>query len=169
MRKYFILLIAAVALLSTSCTTVRSTSATASVETAVLQYPTVADLDISPTKVSRTTQWGIEIFCKVSEKVRKENLVAELLADAGADVLLEPQFIVKRSLLGTNSITVTGYPAKFRDFRKATEADLEALKAAYPTVHMVSDKPCHKHNGCHNGNEKCKDNKVKSFVKGIFH
>jgi len=126
-----------------SCTTVRKTAATADVRAEVLQYPTVADLDVLP-KVEQTVTWNFVPFNwgQPPLGVRKTNLQAEVIKNAGADVLLEPQFIFTKRSFGERTLTVTGYPAKFKDFRKATPEDIEALSKVLPPaerkVHKVS-------------------------------
>lgn len=140
MKKHLFFCALAIAAASlTSCTTVKLTSQTADVTTAVVQYPTVTDLDVMP-KASATTSWKLNIFKRMSLNTRKSNLVAHLLNEKGADVLLEEQFILEDHGLGNYTLTVTGYPARFTGFRKATEADLEALRAADPELYNVSKK-----------------------------
>lgn len=141
-----------VALLFGSCTTIQKTSSTSAVDSYVLQYPTVADLEVSPTKVSRTVSWS-PIFSLLSTDARKTNTVAELLSDADADVLVEPQYIHNKSFILENTLTVSGFPAKFKNFRKATEADLKALNAGCCNLQIVSELPCHK------AQPKCKKSK----------
>lgn len=64
--------------------------------------------------------------------MRKGNLIAELILQAKADVLVEPRFTFEQGQAGRNSrkLTVTGYPATFKNFRSATPADFELLKSA---------------------------------------
>jgi len=137
-----ILLIMVVAVLGlTSCSTVKKTSATAAVETAVVQYPVVADLDIQP-KITRTASWGFSLWGGLSTKERIRNLIADMVEESNADILLEPQIKTTRTFmnLGGGSVTITGYPASFKDFRKASEADLDALQKADPRLYNLSKK-----------------------------
>lgn len=120
-----------------SCTTVKKTAQVADVETAIVQYPTVTDLIIMD-KATSSVEWGWNPFKRISLNTRKGNLVAELLKEKGADVLLEEQFIYEDNGFGSGRLTVTGYPAKFQDFRKATEKDLDALRVANPGIYNVS-------------------------------
>ena len=64
--------------------------------------------------------------------MRKTNLQAEVIKAAGADVLLESQFVFTKRSFGERTLTVTGYPAKFKNFRKATPEDIEALSKVLP-------------------------------------
>lgn len=62
--------------------------------------------------------------------------------ESNADILLEPQIKTTRTFmnLGGGSVTITGYPASFKDFRKASEADLDALQKADPRLYNLSKK-----------------------------
>lgn len=111
----------------------QNTSVTAPVTNLeVKQYPTVADLDVNPQKVSKTEEWEFVPFNigQPSMKIRKSNMVADLLRDNDADVLLEPQTVFVKQPFGKRTLTITGFSAKFSNFRKATEEDLKALESA---------------------------------------
>ncbi len=134
MKARNILILCVMAFLS-SCSTIRMTSDSTPVATPVSTYPTVADLNISPSRVSKTVTWQWNPFNTTSVSNRKENVTAELVKESGADILIEPEYVQQTSwlnLLG-GSITVSGYPATFENFRKATPEDIEALKAVAPT------------------------------------
>lgn len=76
-----------------------------------------ADLDISPKKIS--------FYYKVPKSVRrggtksvKATAVAEALkANGNADVLVAPQFEMKIRRGSIRELTVTGYPATYKNFR----------------------------------------------------
>ena len=89
-------------------------------------------------QATATVEWGWNPFKRMSLEARKGNLVANLLKAKGADVLLEEQFVFESDGFGGGTLTVTGYPAKFNGFRKATQSDLEALRAANPGIYNVS-------------------------------
>lgn len=115
-----------------SCSTIRMTSDSAEVKANISAYPTVADLHISPQRVSKSIKWKWNPFSTTTLSMRKGNVKAELIREAGADILVEPEFIQHTTwlnLLG-GSLTVTGYAATLENFRKATPQDIEALKAA---------------------------------------
>lgn len=128
--KYSIIF--AVAVLLASCTSVKSTSQSVDVPAQVSSYPTVADLHVYPQRVSRSTSWKWNPFNTTTLKARKGNLKAELVNEAGADIIVEPEFIQKTSLFNLlgGSLTVSGYPAKLDNFRPATSADIAALQSA---------------------------------------
>lgn len=141
MKAKNILMICAVAFLS-SCSTIRMTSDSTPVITPVSTYPTVADLNISPTRISKTVTWQWNPFSTMSLTTRKNNVTAELVNESGADILIEPEYVQQTSwlnLLG-GSITVSGYPATFENFRKATPEDIEALKAVIPIKECNENK-----------------------------
>lgn len=125
------LIVCAIAFLS-SCSTIKVTSDSAPVAATVSTYPTVADLNISPNRVSKTTTWDWNPFDRTSMETRKNNITAELIKEYDADILVEPEYVQESSWLGGGSITVTGYPATFENFRKATPEDLDALNAVAP-------------------------------------
>ncbi len=135
MKKILLIGVMALATLC-SCTTVKKTSYIAEVQTAVVQYPTVTELEVME-QATATVEWGWNPFRRISLDTRKGNLVANLLKAKDADALPEEQFINESNGF-SGTLTVTGYPAKFKGFRKATEADLDALRAANPGIYNVS-------------------------------
>lgn len=131
---------AATALLS-SCSTISHTAHTAGVDTKVYSV-TVADMDVSPQKAAKTIEWKWTPLSTVSIETQKENAEAELLKEADADVVVEPQFTIhRRGLFRGGSVTVTGYPAKYSNFRTMTKEDAEKIAlldgkiaVAYPLI-----------------------------------
>lgn len=131
MKKYHILLVGVLALGITSCSTIRKSTATsAEVQTSVVQYPTVTDLEVM-NKAEKTVTWNFTPFKPDNLTLAKSNLMADLLRELNADVLLEPQYVFVKIPFGERKLTIFGFPAKFKDFRKATDADIEALKSVY--------------------------------------
>lgn len=115
-----------------SCSKVIKTAQHAEVSTNVSSYPTVGDLHIASQRVSKTVSWKWNPFNTTSLKARKSNIKADLIKEAGADLLVEPEFVQKTSfcnLLG-GSLTVSGYPATIDNFRTATPQDIVALRVA---------------------------------------
>ncbi len=132
---------ATAAILLSSCSTITHTAQTAGVDTEVYNL-TVADMDVSKEKVSKTAEWKWNPLSTVSLKEQKKTAEAELLKEADADVLVEPQYEVKRAgLFRGGSVTVSGYPAKYKNFRPMTKADAEIVAtldgkmvATYPFI-----------------------------------
>lgn len=130
MKKVLSSLFVCGVLVLSSCSTVYKTATATDVATTVQTYPEVADLDIQQ-KVTETKVWSFKPFHIGEPKLAtvKGNLIAETLKKYNADIMLEPQFSFQRTSYGERVLTVTGFPAVFKNFRKATESDLEAIKA----------------------------------------
>lgn len=132
-----------VALLGTmsSCSTVKSTSTVAPVSNTISTL-TVADLNVTPQRVTKTVDWDFNPFIRLSIEARKKNLTAELLNEIGADVLVDAEYEVKTTWLGLGggSITVYGYPAKYENFHKPTPCEVEMLKAVGKCANKAADK-----------------------------
>lgn len=113
-------LLAVVALSSCSSSVTISNYPSAEVvpETMIVNM-TVADLKVQPEKVSATTSWSWNPFKNVSGY---ENIaVAEALKQTNADLLLNPVYEVKENgPFKGGSITVTGNPAYYTNFRPLT-------------------------------------------------
>ena len=135
-------------LLVSSCTTLKKTATTADVENNVLQHPVVVNTIVKE-KISATKTWYWKPFhCgELKYEIAKGNIVAETLKEHEADGLLEPQVIFTRTPFGERVLTVTGFPAIYKDFRNATPQDLELI------------------NSCKEANEKVKYNKDETFLK----
>ena len=117
MKLNIILLFTCVTILFTSCSTMKkSTSTTMTVESGIYQYPTVADLDVKQ-KVEKQITWNFVPFNfgQPPLELRKSNLVADIIKENKADVLLEPQ------------VTFT---------KKANQEDLKALEIIIPAPKM---------------------------------
>lgn len=118
---------AGLALAFSSCTAVQMTSDVAPVGTAVFNL-TVADLNVSKQKAEHTVSWEWNPFMPVSIEAKKQTATAELLRQVGADVLVEPQYIVKHNgFLQGGSVLVSGYPATYSGFRAMTDQDAEKI------------------------------------------
>lgn len=129
MKKSLIIASASLAVVAlSSCSTVISNSPACTVETEALIYNlSVADLEVQPQKVTATTSWSWNPFKKVSSY--EAMAVAEALKESGADVLVEPVYEVKkRGLFRGGSVTVTGSPGHYTNFRPMTVADALIIK-----------------------------------------
>lgn len=127
MKLSNILIGSAILLSAASCTTLKKTATQVHVDSAVKSI-TLADADVQP-KVTAETTWSWNPFLRDKVALRKGNLVAETLQKCGADVLLEPQYIFTKNSFGERKIVVTGFPAKYKNFRTATPADAPLLIA----------------------------------------
>lgn len=117
-------------MLVSSCTTLKKTTTAVEVANGVYQYPVVAEMAVQE-KTESTMEWSFRPF-HIGEprlETAKGNLVADVLKQQNADVLLEPQFKFTKHPFGKRLLVVTGFPATYNGFRKATDADLEAIRA----------------------------------------
>ena len=86
-------------------------------DTGVFHIPVIADLDVSQNRVTGTAFGQNDSF-----DVLRVRAVNNALSANNADVLLEPRFSFNSSASGT-TVTVTGFPANYRNFRSITERD----------------------------------------------
>lgn len=79
-----------------------------------------AELDVSPTKV--TAYMNMKELKGYSLDLAKEAVISKAVIAANADVLVEPRFIIDGNIYKITGITVTGYPASYKNFKpKKTE------------------------------------------------
>lgn len=81
---------------------------------------TTADLEVAEQKVRITIQAPADNSFAVSEKQLKENAIGELLEKYNADILVNPLFKCDYQDGKLVSVTVSGYPAKHKNFRTIT-------------------------------------------------
>ncbi len=109
-----------------SCTVLRThTTKTSDIYgLGVIQKPLVVDLDVKDKRVSGTASTSFK-----GEKIEtiKNNAIYDALQNSKADVLVEPRFDTETSGDRT-TVTVTGYPANYKNFRPATINDTTYLK-----------------------------------------
>lgn len=88
----------------------------------------VSDLEVSEVKVSGVCIGKDGKY--LSKKVKEQNAVAEALKKSGADILVEPQFTYTYDKKGRlTAVEVSGYPARYRNFRSVTKEDAEVINA----------------------------------------
>lgn len=87
----------------------------------------MADLSIDNERVEKSTVWISNILTPADLEQRKSNLIVELCRQIGADVLVDPQFTFKKRILGGGKLTVSGYPARYKNFRPMTDAEIDSL------------------------------------------
>lgn len=90
----------------------------------VILKPTIVDLDVNGAKVSGR---AVAKFGENIEDV-KILLVAEVLRKANADVLVEPRYAFE-TVNNETTISVSGYPATYKNFRPIKEEDLKLIKS----------------------------------------
>lgn len=139
MNKLALAACACAAISITSCQMVQQTADTVGIDAKVVQVPTVADLDVQPQRVTSTQTWRWRFLNvdQLSLGQRKLNLIYDMVNEAKADVLVEPQVRFTKKFFGERSLTISGYPASYKNFRKPTAEDLKAIRAANGTPEKV--------------------------------
>ena len=120
------LLLALSILFLASCTTQHAiTTKTADIYGAgVIQKPVLADMEVKEEKTSAT----INARGKRINDDLKNQAVAEAVKKSNADVLVEPRF--ESTIQGRKiTLTVTGYPATYKNFHTIKQDEVELLKA----------------------------------------
>lgn len=112
MKNLFYLLLSSICLLVISCNTSRSVTArTMPIESTVKSHPTMCDLIVKDQKVSATE---VVKNKKLTDNMRN-SVIAKALADAQADILIEPNFVIVTKGSKT-TVTVTGFPGVYKNF-----------------------------------------------------
>lgn len=121
MKKLFILAVAAIAF--ASCSTVKNTSTyrTFSVNTPYA-VPVIADLDISATKITYAYVPPKTVRNGGDDNVLNTAVREALSTNGNADVLVGLETQIKYSpSKKIMSVVITGYPAKYKNFRNIDE------------------------------------------------
>ncbi|MFN8350710.1 MAG: hypothetical protein U0U25_04520 [Flavobacteriales bacterium] len=111
--------------LLTSCASLKTRTAhTADIQGPVVHTPVLADLEVAGTKATgqATASAGNSI------EAVKNMAVAEALKATGADLLVEPTFETQKKS-GKTIVSVTGFPAKYKNFRPARAEDIPLMDA----------------------------------------
>lgn len=104
--------------------------------------PIVADLTVSPKRITHKETFGNAITAADllnpdrSAEIRylKNYTLTRAVKLNNADLILVPVYEVKTSEdMRTITVEVTGYPASYTNFRKASTADLDLIKQSYNT------------------------------------
>lgn len=125
-----------------SCTTESKTIVSTSSRTIEPQiYPILADLDIKTQKVTGVWNYECESGASYDEELLKSNAVYQALKDIKADILVAPQYHISTKIMGRQyiTVTVTGYPAFYKNFRPISEfSDLETIESNSGIVVVVA-------------------------------
>ncbi len=158
--KKNLILIFLMGLILTSCSVTKNSYSVSRIKTSIEQYPIVADIEVGE-KIEKTETWIYNPFIinNPSLEIRTNNLISDMVKSSNADVLIEPETVYVKKAFGRRSITVSGYPAKFKNIRKATEKDLEILRCD-SKAHAKNVYPI-------NFNDKYKENKITKIVRKI--
>ncbi len=113
-------------LILTSCTVLRthSTKTQDVYGLGAIQLPVIVDLDVKETKVTGTSTTSVK---GEPISVTKNNAVYDALKSVNADVLIEPRFDTE-TIGDKTKVTVTGFPATYKNFKPITESDVTLIK-----------------------------------------
>lgn len=138
MSKKFFFIISIIAVLGmTSCTTTLNSSKTKDFGSSAITA-TFADLVVSPHKITYTYKPTGDVRRGGEVNVINTAIRKALEVNGGGDVLVELQTTVKKSgKRNVKEVTVSGYPATYKNFRCA---DDETLKNAL-IMRSVQDEP----------------------------
>ena len=104
--------------------------------------PTVADLNVSSAKISHSETFentikDASLASSPELEYMKNYTLAQAVVINNADVLVGHIFDVKTQKKGEEVVvTVTGYPATYVNFRKATDDDLKLMDGATPKLNV---------------------------------
>ena len=143
MKNFRFLLISVFVLVGfSSCGTMRSTSTTRTartleIEADIQQLPTVADLVVDTVLAKNDTSWTkISVKHVMLKSEMRKVLLGEMLENTNADVIVQPREKVQTKVYHpfkqSYTMQVVGYPARYRNFRTATEEDLRILQGLDP-------------------------------------
>lgn len=99
---------------------------TVNIET-VIKAVTMADLEIADKRITKSVNWKTQLFSPTDLEQRKQNLIRKLCLETGADIIIDPQFEYEKKIFGGGKLTVSGYPAKYKNFRNMTDTEIEGL------------------------------------------
>ena len=123
MKKILYLLGAA--FFAVSCTTTTKTAKTVNSPASLLSA-TVADLEVSPERITYTMTPGISVRRGGKENVRQAAEQEALLKNGNADVLVDANYTIEQTSFlvfkWVSSITVTGRPAKYTNFHSLNDS-----------------------------------------------
>lgn len=117
--KKLVFLLCVVAMFS-SCTVIRQ-SATSNDPVSYVSTATVADLEVSPNRITYTLVPSKEVRRGGDHNVIQTAIRSALRENGNADILVEMEYITENRMFlpGISSIrmiTVTGYPATYKNF-----------------------------------------------------
>ena len=118
--KKVLLATASLLLLLSSCSTVKKTASSIDVANSITST-SVTDLEVSNKKITYKFRPKAKERRGGYANVKACAVAAALQTSNGADVLVAPEYetVIKKGLFGKKikEVTVTGYPAKYKNFR----------------------------------------------------
>lgn len=115
--RNLVIMCAVAALVFSSCNITRTYSTARTLDPATQSM--VADLEVANMKVTGEFKYDVRKNTYVNEQELKDNAVYNALKTMKADVLVAPQYQIVKEISGRKyyTVTVTGYPAFYRNFR----------------------------------------------------
>lgn len=104
-------------------TTLSNTSEVTNTITAVAG----ADLSVAKERATLSTSWLIKLFSIGDLDQKKSVLIERMKKATKADVIIDPQFLLEKKPLGGGKLTLTGYPARYTNFRNLTPTEVDSL------------------------------------------
>ncbi|MFI3285124.1 MAG: hypothetical protein R3Y08_00570 [Rikenellaceae bacterium] len=129
-----------ICLAAASCATTRTATATSiNVNTDVTQYPTIVDLEVSPDLVVKEVSWTFfeSIINRINIEKSHETIIYDMLKENNADILLEQRVQNTTIPFGMKTVVISGYPAKFKNFRKPTKDEVEEISAFHTKKEII--------------------------------
>ena len=117
----------------------KGTAKLTDIKPTVVSTPTMADLEVHPKRVNVTLvdqQWN-QFVGVVIEKL-KQSALLKLQRQSKADVLVEVQYYVDIEEENKVKVTVSAYPATYRNFRSITHKDLHEIQKIH---HQTQSTP----------------------------
>lgn len=126
MKKIIFILMAASLLCACSTTLKVRSSRTSVVPAAVSLSPMTSDLVVSETKAEGTFSVPKKKLVRTKRAMEQE-AVAAALAPTKSDVLVNPTYTYTYKGKWLMAVSVSGYPAKYANFRKVNDEDAEII------------------------------------------
>ena len=120
-----VLFFACVVFALTSCVTTVKTAKSADAKSQLLSA-TVADLEVSPVRVSYTMAPTKSLQRAGLSNVKQAAIQECLIKNGNADVLVDVEYVIEQQKLlfgkRINSITVSGHPAKYKGYHSLNDS-----------------------------------------------
>ena len=127
--------VALFALFITSCGTmskIKTTDVDNINKTGILAHPIIAEVEIKNTKIAGQYIMKSEQY-KLNKEYGKNMAIADAVKKAGCDYLVHPMYEIIIETRNT-TINVTGFPSKYKEFRKMLASDSTVIKLSQKSI-----------------------------------
>lgn len=97
---------------------------TINVDTRIIA-PLIADIDVKDIRVEKSKKFYWVKFTEDELEFQKQNLIKLKCYEIGADTLVDVKFIIHTNKIGVTELIISGYPAKYRNFRSMTQEEID--------------------------------------------